>query len=99
MIPDEQEKPSQRQDSRQSAGQGANQKSTGTPPPGKTQGEAGIGASQGQDRGSPSEQQQPRPSAGTPDIERGSSRDTGEDAGSSTESLVKDPTGAFKERP
>ena len=99
MTPDEQEKPSQRQDSRQSAGQGAEQKSTGAPPPGKAQAQPGIGASQGQDRASPSEKQQPRPSAGTPDIERGSSRDTGPDAGGSTESLVKDPTGAFKERP
>jgi hypothetical protein len=98
MTQDEQEKPSQRQDSRQSAGQGADQKSTGKPAPGK-QDQPGIGASQGQDRGSPSEQQESRPSAGTPDIERGSARDTGPDAAGSTESLVKDPTGAFKERP
>ena len=99
MTPDEQEKPSRRQDSRQSGGQGTGQKSTGAPAPGKQQVKPGIGGSQGQDRGSPSEQQEPRPSAGTADIERGSSRDTSGDAGDSTESLVKDPTGAFKERP
>jgi hypothetical protein len=48
----------------------------------------GIGASQGQDR-----EARERDSAnGTPDLERGS------DPGA-TESLTKDPTGAFKERP
>src|SRR5688500_1028734 len=99
MSPDEQEKPSQRQDSRQSADQGADQQSTGKPPPDRARAKPGIGASQGQDRGSPAEQQESRPSAGTADIERGSARDTGGDAGDSTESLVKDPTGAFKERP
>ena len=49
---------------------------------------AGIGASQGQDRGTPERDR----TNGTPDLERGS------DSGAS-ESLTKDPTGAFKERP
>ena len=49
---------------------------------------AGIGASQGQDRGAPERD----PKNGTPDVERGS------DSGA-TESLTKDPTGAYKERP
>lgn len=93
MANEEKDKPSQQQDSRQSEGQGEHKKSSGKPVPGKHQDPAGIGSSQGQDRGSPSE----RPSAGTPDIERGSARDTGQR--SSTESLVNDSTGAFKERP
>jgi len=97
MTNQAQDKPSQRQDSRQSEGQGEPKKSSGKPAPGKQQERSGIGSSQGQDSGSPSEQQAPRPSAGTPDIERGSARDTGQR--SSTESLVNDPTGAFKERP
>ena len=97
MANEEKAKPSQQQDSRQSEGQGEHKKSSGKPVPGKQEDQAGIGSSQGQDRGSPSEQQEPRPSAGTPDIERGSARDTGQR--SSTESLVNDPTGAFKERP
>ena len=97
MANEENGKPSQQQDSRQSERQGEPKKSSGKPVPGKHQDEAGIGSSQGQDRGSPSEQQAPRPSAGTPDIERGSARDTAQR--SSTESLVNDLTGAFKERP
>lgn len=97
MANAEKDKPSQRQDSRQSEGQGERKKSSGKPVPGKQDDQAGIGSSQGQDRGAPSEQQASRPSAGTPDIERGSVRDTRQS--SSTESLVSDPTGAFKERP
>ena len=49
---------------------------------------AGIGASQGQDRGTPERDR----TNDTPDLERAS------DSGAS-ESLTKDPTGAFKERP
>ena len=97
MTIEQQGKPSQDQDSRQSAGQGEPKKSTGKPAPGAGQGKPGIGSSQGQDRGSSSQQQEPRPSAGTPDIERGSVHDAGQRG--STESLVNDPTGAFKERP
>jgi hypothetical protein len=39
-----------------------------------------------------------RPSAGTPDIERGGADDN-EGNSDSNESLVNDPVGAFKERP
>ena len=53
-----------------------------------------IGASQKQDEAAAPE----RRSAGTPDIERGSEHDVG-DSGNSRDSLVNDPTGAFKERP
>jgi hypothetical protein len=49
----------------------------------------GIGSSQGQDKGSKGNGQGGR--AGTADIERDSAR--------SQDSLVNDPTGAYKERP
>lgn len=53
----------------------------------------GIGASQGQDRGSPDlEKNSGDPSSASADIERAGQ-------GSSRDSLVNDPTGAFKERP
>ena len=68
----------------------ANEKpGSGRPKPAR----AGIGSSQGQDRGT-SERDQDRDerSPGTPHLERGN------DSGS-TESLVNDPTGAYKERP
>ena len=86
---------SQKQDSRQSAQQGEAKKQTGRPAGGAQPARSGIGSSQGQDRGSPE-----RPSAGTPDIERGGgSEDIERGGGDSRESLVNDPTGAFKERP
>jgi hypothetical protein len=50
--------------------------------------QSGIGASQGQDRESPDLDKRP----GTADIERAGQ-------GNSRDSLVNDPTGAFKERP
>jgi hypothetical protein len=60
---------------------------------GAQQEQSGIGASQAQDRGSPDldkrEGEGPNASA---DIERAGQ-------GNSRDSLVKDPTGAFKERP
>ena len=84
---------SQKQDSRQSAQQGEAKEQTGRPPGGAQPARSGIGSSQGQDRGSAE-----RPSAGTPDIERGGSQDI-ERGGGSRDSLVDDPTGAFKERP
>jgi len=87
----------QEQASVQSAQQGAEKKQTGKPRTDQ-QGQRGIGASQGQDRGSPDEQSR-RPSAGTPDIERGSEADEMQRGAGSSESLVNDGTGAFKERP
>lgn len=88
----------QSQESRQSGGQGGSTSQTGKAGANdKTR--AGIGSSQGQDRGSPREQQDPRPSAGTPDIERGGGGGDIERQLSSRDSLVNDPTGAFKERP
>ena len=64
----------------------------------RRKGRAGIGSSQGQDSGS-RERSERRPSAGTPDIERGGGGGDVERGASSRESLVQDPTGAFKERP
>ena len=87
----------QEQASVQSAQQGEEKKQTGKPRAGQ-QGQSGIGSSQGQDRGSPDEQTR-RPSAGTPDIERGSEAADGQRGAGSRDSLVNDPTGAFKERP
>ena len=87
----------QEQASVQSAQQGEKKKQTGKPRTGQ-QGQSGIGASQGQDRGSPDEQSR-RPSAGTPDIERGSEADVKQGGAGSSESLVNDATGPFKERP
>ena len=81
---------SQKQDSTQSAKQGPVTGEQG----GKGRGSgsrAGIGSSQGQDEARREEHDvAERPSAGTPDIERGAS---------SQESLVQDPVGAYKERP
>jgi hypothetical protein len=55
----------------------------------------GIGASQGQDRGKrPDGKKNGERSSGTADIERANPI-----PGSGTDSLVNDPTGAFKERP
>jgi len=87
----------QKEGSRQSAQQGDPKPQSGRPP-GAQQSPSGIGSSQGQDRGSPPDRPQGRPSAGTPDIERGGPQDV-ERGGESRESLVQDPTGAFKERP
>ena len=86
---------SQKQDSRQSAEQGEPKKQTGRPAGGAQPARSGIGSSQGQDRASPE-----RPSAGTADIERGGgSQDVERGGAGSRDSLVNDPTGAFKERP
>ena len=89
----------QKQDSRQSGQQGDAKPDSGRPV-GGAKSRPGIGSSQGQDRGSPDEQQERRPSAGTPDIERGSGGGGDIERGASgRESLVQDPTGAYKERP
>ena len=91
--------PTQKEDSRQSAQQGA---LTGSEPQSRADREtpSGIGSSQGQDRASRDEQQTTRPSAGTADVERGADTPGNiERGGGSEESLVHDPTGAFKERP
>jgi hypothetical protein len=92
--------PKQEQGSAQSGGNpsGAGKRHSGSP--GGQQSEAGIGTSQGQDRekrsDSRSRSSPERPSAGTPDIERG---DNSPGNGGSQDSLVNDSTGAFKERP
>ena len=84
----------QTQNSRQSAEQGAQKKHTGKDPSGEAA-PSGIGSSHKQDRGSAPQE---RPSAGTPDIERGArSQDVAQQG--SQESLVNDSVGAFKERP
>lgn len=92
------DKATQQQDSRQSDKQGGPKAKspkavdkTGTPD--------GIGSSQAQDSGSRPEQGGARPSAGTADIERGGPQDRSRSNDGSTESLVNDPVGAFKERP
>ena len=87
----------QEQASVQSAQQGEEKKQTGKPVSGQPS-QRGIGSSQGQDRGSPDEQQTRRPSAGTADIERGSEA-ADMQGDESRDSLVNDSTGAFKERP
>lgn len=92
---DRQKAGQQNQDSRQSGQQGRGKSETGKPGAGKSR--AGIGSSQGQDSGKPGERE--RPSAGTPDIERGGGDGDVERGASTRESLVQDPTGAFKERP
>lgn len=83
----------QEQSSQQSARQGEDKN-----PRGKQDADvpAGIGSSQGQDTGST--RQRDRPSAGTPDIERGAGHQDVE-RGESRDSLVNDPTGAYSERP
>ena len=87
----------QTENSRQSAQQGEPKKQTGKPGS-EQQTQTGIGSSQGQDRESRPGREGGRPSAGTPDIERGrGSQDV--ERGGGTDSLVNDPTGAFKERP
>ena len=90
--------PTQSQDSRQSAKQGALK---GSEPQARPDREtpSGIGSSQGQDRASRDEQQTTRPSAGTADIERGTNAPGNTERDGSEESLVHDSTGAFKERP
>ena len=89
----------QQQTSRQSGVQGG-QTGAGT-------GEAssdvrpGIGSSQGQDKPSKDEQRDApsRPSAGTPDIERGSGGDAERSNTNVEDSLVGESTGAFKALP
>ena len=88
----------QKEESRQSARQGDAKPQRGRPPDDQQKSRSGIGSSQGQDRGTREGGSQERPSAGTPDIERGGPQDL-ERGGSTRESLVNDPTGAFKERP
>jgi hypothetical protein len=88
--------PTQNQESRQSAQQGALTGSEASPHRDRAT-PSGIGSSQGQDR---EEQPGTRPSAGTADVERGA--DTPGNSGrggGSEESLVNESTGAFKERP
>ena len=64
-------------------------------PSDKSDGKAGIGSSQGQDREQRSDRDRvPHTGPGTADIERASA---GEQGGN--ESLADDPVGAFKERP
>lgn len=86
----------QEEESRQSTEQGNAKPQRGRPADGRQK--SGIGSSQGQDRGTREGESKERPSAGTPDIERGGPQDV-ERGGSMRESLVNDPTGAFKERP
>jgi hypothetical protein len=95
----------QNQASRQSAAQGG-QTGAGS---GKSEGanRRGIGSSQGQDepsrergsgeRSSGERGSGERPSAGTADIERSEAGADG--TGGNVDSMVGDPTGAFKERP
>lgn len=65
----------------------------------------GIGSSQGQDRGTGRRQRSDtgRPSAGTPDLPRdrpsAGSADIERENARSDDSMVNDPTGAYKERP
>lgn len=94
---DQEREGSQKQRSVQSAGQGPERSnSAGGKPPRTGGSRAGIGSSQGQDNERrESEAPRERPSAGTADIERGG----GSQQRGSEESLVQDPTGAFKERP
>ena len=88
---------SQKQASTQSAGQPGGDDAKGRAPPDKAR--AGIGSSQGQDSGSADRGAGERPSAGTPDIERGAATPAAEPGRDSQESLVNESTGAFKERP
>lgn len=62
--------------------------------PGSSESKTGIGSSQGQDKGE--RESSKDGGAGTADIERGSAHDT---SAQPQDSLVNDPTGAFKERP
>ena len=82
----------QSQDSRQSGLQDRTKSETGKPAGRKPR--PGIGSSQGQDSAS-----RERPSGGTPDIERGRGGGGDVERVSGDESLVQDPTGAYKERP
>ena len=87
----------QTQDSRQSGAQGPGKAGTGKPRS-EDKPRNGIGSSQGQDS-APSRERE-RPSGGTPDIERGSGGGGDVERGASDrDSLVQDPTGAYKERP
>ena len=88
----------QDQASVQSAQQGEDKGASGKPSAAE-QSKTGIGSSQGQDRASREEPQGGRPSAGTPDVERSGGATDVERGAGSEESLVADPTGAFKERP
>jgi hypothetical protein len=88
---------SQQQSSTQSAGQRGGEDAKGRAAPDKAR--PGIGSSQGQDSGSADRDAGERPSAGTPDIERGAATPAAEPARGSEESLVNESTGAFKERP
>lgn len=87
--------PQQNQNSRQSAGNASGAQQGGraqrTAEQVSRQKQSGIGASQAQDRGSP-------------DLDKGAQSNTSADIerpgqGDSRDSLVNDPTGAFKERP
>ena len=91
-------RPSQTQDSRQSARQGGQKAKADKTGSTGQEVKSGIGSSQGQDRASREDQQGSRPSAGTADIERGASTQDIE-RGGSQDSLVNDSTGAYKERP
>ena len=91
--------PQQTQDSRQSTqNPSRSQHGSGsgkTPQSGssETDSKRGLGSSQAQDREGPTEGDA---GSGTPDIERS---DRADDDSGTRESLVHDPTGAFKERP
>ena len=83
----------QNENSRQSGPQGGQKGQRGQPGKSGGQDGAGIGSSQGQDRASPRDRQErPDRSNGNPDVERGAQS-------GSTDSMVNDMTGAFKERP
>ena len=85
--------PEQKQNSRQSAKQGESKPDNapkGSPAP------SGLGSSQKQDQ---EQRRGERPSAGTPDVERGGGTPGDVERGASGQSLVNDPVGAYKERP
>jgi hypothetical protein len=98
MADQHQQRGTQDQSSGQSALQGGQSGApAGSPVP---DAQSGIGSGQGPDQPAP-EHPDPsqRPSAGTPDIERGSGGAEERTNANVADSLVGDSTGAFKERP
>ena len=85
----------QTQESRQSEKQSDSGGEQGASTPSKS--EAGIGSSQRHDK--PARREGAITGAGTADIERSSVAPANGDNASSEDSMVNDPTGAFKERP
>src|SRR3954447_6917825 len=98
MAEQRQQHATQDQSSGQSAFQGGQSGAPGgTAVPGS---QPGLGAGQGPDQPAPEHAGlSQRPSAGTPDIERGSGGAEERTNANVADSLVGDSTGAFKERP